>query len=360
MKLFTLGPVEMYERTLQVGGRQDQYNRLPEFSSVMQETDGLLKEFLNAPQGYYSIYLSSSGTGGIESTIINCFTPQDKMLIVNGGTFGMYFVNICTIHKIPFDTIDIPFGETFTEDYLKPFEGKDYTALLVNIHETSVGQLYDKQMLADFCKRNNLYFIVDAISSVGMDELDITKYGIDATIISANKGLALSSGIAIVVLSERLYEEKIKDSETKSFYFDFKSYITNFERFQTPFTPAIGILQQLNDRLKMIAENGGAAKMVEETRLKAEYFRSKVVEIPLELASFPFSNACTPINLEEGLSAITIHKKLKDEYGLMIHSTPPARERYFKVGHFGDLQISDYNQLLCALEKVVKELRAKL
>ena len=84
-------------------------------------------------------------------------------------------------------------------NHLNQYENKDYTMLFVNLHETHTGQLYDIKMLSEFCKRNNLLFVVDAISAFLADEYDMDKYGIDLTIISSQKGLCLSPGMSFCV-----------------------------------------------------------------------------------------------------------------------------------------------------------------
>ena len=72
MKLFTVGPTQMRKEILDVRHQQVPYFRTDEFSDVMLDSDRLLKKFMNAPSGAKSIYLTASGTGGLEATIMNC------------------------------------------------------------------------------------------------------------------------------------------------------------------------------------------------------------------------------------------------------------------------------------------------
>ena len=356
MKQFTLGPVEMYERTKAVGALPNIYFRTPEFSSFMKETDELLRRFFSVSSEYHTIIMASSGTGAMEATLHNCFTHKDKMLIIKGGKFATYFINMCEYQSIPFDTIDIPFGDALTTELLAPFEKKGYTALLVNIHETSTGQLYDKQMLRNFCMRNNMYFIVDAISSIVADEVNLSKCSMDAVIFSSQKGLALAPGLGIIILGDKIYNERVKDNKTTSLYFDFKQYIKNMERFQTPFTPAINILYQLNDMLKYLLEQGGAMQMAEKTNRLAEYFRQKAKQMGFKALSFPTSNALTPLYFTD-ISAFDIHTILKEKYDIMVNPSGLLPENLLPVGHFGNLSKSDYDTLLSAMTAVCEGLK---
>lgn len=102
---------------------------------------------------------------------------KDKVLIVNGGSFGQRFVKICQIHQIPYTEIKLEIGKKLTQEMLDQYDGKDYTGFLVNIHETSTGVHYDPVMISEFCKKNNMFLLVDAISSFLADEFDMEKLG---------------------------------------------------------------------------------------------------------------------------------------------------------------------------------------
>ena len=130
------------------------------------------------------------------------------------------------------------------------------------------GKLYDIGMLSRFCADKSLFFVIDAISSYLADDINFNKYNVDALIVSSQKALALAPGISIVQVSEKLYEERIDGKETRTFYFDFYSHIKNLERGQTPFTPAVGILLELNQRLKQI-DSIGVAEVVEHRKKMA-------------------------------------------------------------------------------------------
>lgn len=355
MKLFTVGPVEMYDHTRAMGSRQNEYFREPEFSAFLSETSNLLKQALFAPQEYHTIFLASSGTGAMEATVINCFNSADKLLIINGGTFGNYFVNICKKNKIPYDEVILNYGEMLTKNVLDSYSGKKYTALLVNICETSTGQLYDIKLLDSFCKRNGMYLIVDAISSAFADEYKISNYKIHATILSSQKALALPPGLAMVVLSDQIYEERVKISGTNSMYFDFKAYVNNMTRGQTPFTPCIGLLYQLNDMLKHLLEQGIDNK-ISRTHTLATYFRKQARKNNIQMPVYPLANAVTPV-LFSDINAFNLHEKLRDQYSIYINPNGLMPERICRIGHLGNLTEVDYDLLITAINDIMSQMK---
>ncbi|MCQ2543093.1 MAG: aminotransferase class V-fold PLP-dependent enzyme [Lachnospiraceae bacterium] len=344
---FTVGPVQSSEEICRIGAEQVPYFRTSEFSSLMKENEKLILQFAKADEKSKAIFLTGSGTAAMEATVINLLTSKDKVLIINGGSFGQRFVNICSVHNIPYTEIKLERGKDISEDQLKEYEGKNYTALLVNVHETSTGVHYDINLISEFCKRNNLLFIVDAISSFLADELDVSKLQIDVMITSSQKALACPPGISILVISEKA-EKLIYENDPHSLYLDLKDALKNAERGQTPFTPAVGILIQINARLKEIEHKGGIEKEIEKTAELAEDFRKKIKGLPFEIESDSLSNAVTPIHPITN-SAYKIFEILKDEYGIWVCPNGGDMSDYmFRVGHIGNLTKEDNSKLVDA------------
>ena len=256
MRYYSMGPVAMFPSTLEVASRQVPYFRTPEFSQLMLETDSLFKRCLGAADDARIMYLTASGTAAMEATLFNCFDSRDRLLVIDGGIFGHRFVQICEKFKIPFDALTLAFGEELTEEKLGRYADGAYTAFVVNIHETSTGQLYDIGLISRFCRERGLYLVVDAISSFLADPYDMDRWGIDATILSSQKGLALGPGMSFVAVSPRLFDEKVMQVDPPSLYFDFKEYAVNFERGQTPYTPAVRVAYELNDMLRRLIDEG--------------------------------------------------------------------------------------------------------
>lgn len=345
VKLFTVGPAQMYEHTLEVRSHVVPYFRTPEFSKLNLETAELMRKIMDADKDSEVLFLTASGSGAMEATVMNCFDENDKLLIISGGTFGERFEKICEIHNIPFTPVKLGHNEVLTAQHLEQYNGKGYTGLLVNLHETYTGQLYDIKMLSEFCKKNNLYFVVDAISTFLCDEYHMAKYGVDATIVSSQKGLCLAPGLSIVVLSKRIVQEKISKNNVKSLYFDFKDYILNMERGQTPFTPAVGVLFELNDMLKYI-DNQGVENRVKEVKERCDYFRGRLQGLPAHIPEFPLSNAITPVRFEKDI-ANDFFMYLKDEKNIMVNPVGgELGKSSIRVAHIGDLSFEDYDVLL--------------
>lgn len=353
MKLFTLGPVQMYEQTLDIASRPIPYFRTQEFSRIMLKSEALIKKMAYAPSEAKMVILTASGTAAMEAAVMNCLTPQDYALIINGGTFGQRFVDICQVHGIPHRALNIPFGQTLTEEMLRSCNADNqYTALLVNIHETSTTQLYDIQMLSNYCKEKNLIFIVDAISSFLADQIDFEGAGVDILITSSQKALALAPGLSILLLSDRVYRERVAKNTVKSLYFDLKKYIEDSVRGQTPFTPAVNIIYQLYDMLTSI-EDMGIDNKIQHTYAIAQDFRCKAAELGIKMPEFPMSNAATAL-IFSNENAMEIYNALKITYGIEV--TPNGgdlKSKVLRVGHIGNHNTKDNDELITGLSQIL-------
>ncbi|MEF9951713.1 MAG: aminotransferase class V-fold PLP-dependent enzyme [Clostridium sp.] len=354
MKLFTLGPVEMEDYILEIAGEKLPYFRTPEFSKLELEVVGNLKTLLNAGEGADVAILTSSGTGAMEASVCNVLTEKDKVLIVSGGNFGERFEEICDCYNIEYDSIKLKFPQALTKEMLNPYLGNKYTALLVNLHETATGQLYDIEMLSNFCKEKEMYFIVDSISSFLTDPLDMTKHGVDIVMISSQKGLALHPGLSFVVASERIIRERIKKVHKKFLYFNLENYFHNIKRGQTPYTPAVGILMQVHERLKRVVELGLDESMYKCEEL-ARDFRGRCEDVGIKVPSYPKSNACTPVYFEKG-HAMDVYNNLKEKYSIYLTPNGGELSEYIlRIGHIGNLTIEDNKYMMEKLSAEYKK-----
>lgn len=351
MKLFTVGPVDMYDETLCIGGAPIPYFRTDDFSKTMFRIEKNFLNLLYAGAGSRLITFTASGTAAMESVFLNIIDKNDKLLIINGGSFGHRFCMLSELYEVPYDSIDLKYGEVLTEELLKNFDGKGYTALLVNIHETSIGKLYDYAMLGEFCKRNNMYYIMDAISSFLADELHMEEAGVDVVITSSQKAMALPPGLSFVALSQRIINERVRNAKVRSMYFDYNDYLLNMDRGQTPFTPAVGIIQQLKQRIETIVKNGIESE-VEKHKKLAEEFRTMCKEAGINVPEFPKSNALTTIEFPKE-NALEVFGILKDEYGLMLTpSGGTVGKKILRVGHLGARCIEDYVEVIEKIKEV--------
>lgn len=350
---FTVGPVMSDEEVRKIGGEQVPYFRTPEFSAVMLENEKLMKKFAKAGEDARVVFITGSGTASMEAAVMNVFDETDKVLVVNGGSFGHRFVELCQIHDVPYEEITLETGKALTKEQLDAYDGKGFTGFLVNVHETSTGVHYDINMISEFCKKNGIFLVVDAISSFLADEFDMAELGVQVMITGSQKALACPPGVSVIVLSGEAVQ-RVESRNVKCMYLNLKSALKNGERGQTPFTPAVGTLRQINARLKEIEAAGGVESETQKIAALAQDFREKIKDLPFEIVSNSMSNAVTPLH-PLNVSAYQVFTTLKDEYGIWVcPNGGELADKIFRVGHIGALTKEDNTTLVNALRDMQK------
>ena len=191
------------------------------------------------------------------------------------------------------------------------------------------------------------------MSSFLADPFDMEECGADVMITGSQKVLACPPGISIIVLAPKGLE-RVESSNVRTMYFDLKNALKNQERGQTPFTPAVGILLQINERLKEIDRNGGADAEVNKVAAQARDFREKIKDLPFELVSESPANGVTSVHPTTA-DAYEIFLKLKDEYGIWIcPNGGEMKNTIFRVGHIGALSHDDNTTLVNAFKDLQK------
>ncbi len=349
--MFTPGPVKMPACVLEEGSKQIPYFRTKEFSEMTLNCEKMLLNLLNAEDGSCVLFLSASGTGAMEAAVVNTLSDEDEVFIVNGGSFGQRFVDICNLHGVKNTNYKLEYGsplEIRDIDFVK----KHTTTFIVNGHETSTGVLYNLEDIGNVCEQNNMFFIVDAISMFLTDKIDMKKAGIDVLILSSQKGLALPPGLSILVLSKKAKDRIYKNSKNvKMMYLRLDDYLNDMKRGQTPYTPPVSIMFQLYSRLNCIVNNGGIEAEIQRAKSVADYFRSGIQNLPIKIFSKSLPNAMTSLTPVDGKSAQQIVFDLLNKYNIYIcPNGGELRDTVFRVSHMGDIDKEYTGVLLSALK----------
>lgn len=346
--LFTPGPVMICNKIRKIGSKPLSYFRNDEFSGIIKRCKEILLKISNAPKESEVLFLTASGSGVMEAAIINSCDNSGFATIINGGGFSQRFIEIFKTHNLNYKSLNLARNEEVNFDLID----KTSSHLVLNAHETSIGRLYDLQKFGEFTQKNDMLFIVDAISCFITDKIDMKAQNIDILITTSNKGLALPPGLAIVILSKKALQNL---KNCASFYFDFKRYLSNMQRFQTPFTPTISIFYQLFARLSDI-EKKGVEKYHKKAQNLAHIFRKGIANLPFEFYSKDMPNAMSAIMPTDNKTAPEIISHFKKTYNIIL--TPSGgdlSEKLIRISHMGDMKKSDVAYLIKCFKKFYKD-----
>ena len=231
-------------------------------------------------------------------------------------------------------------------------KNKHFTALMINAHETSTGVLYDIEKIGQITHKENIFFIVDGISTVCADPFFMDDWHVDVAILSSQKALALPPGLSFIAMNKQA-KEKMAKCNVKSLYFDLKDYLKNQERGQMPYTPAIGIFLMLHQRLADIQEIG-LQTVINEHKDLANYFQTNIEVLPLSMFSKAPSNGITAIQCENGLSAFDIVQQMDNQFNTYLTSNGGGlKDKVFRVSHMGDQTKEEIDILIKNLSTIL-------
>ena len=335
-------PIE--EHILAIGAKQPPYNRTDAFSHLTHEILAGLK-YVFQTSGEVAL-ITGSGTLAMEAAVLNFLTSADNVIVVNGGTFGQRWCDLCRIHAIPYREIRLIAGADLNLDLLRGICGEEkHTALLINAHETSTGQLYDIQAIGKVACDFDLLYIVDAISSICADPFQMDDWGVDVAILSSQKAMALPPGISFVAIGSSALV-RLQGAAPKTLYLNLQDYLNNQKRGQLPYTPAIGLLLQLHQRLLDIKLHTLPEIISHHARCSTD-FREAITDLPFKALPTRQSNAMTAL-ICEGMDAINVVHYLQIHHAIEVApSGGELKNKLIRISHMG-MQDSRGNDLIIA------------
>lgn len=291
-----------------------------------------------------------SGTAAMDAAVLNCLDNTDKVIIMNGGAFGQRWCDLCDVHAVPYNEVKVPLGEDIDLNLLSDLLLKNqYTALLINAHETSTGHLYDIQSIGAITRQHDVLFVVDAISTICADPFFMDEWHVDVALLSSQKALALPPGLSFVAMNERAMD-RLAMREPKSLYLNLSRYLNNQKRGQLPYTPAIGVMLQLHQRLLDI-QNETIAVSVTKHHERAKFFRAAINGLAFSNAPFRPSSALTALICHD-LDATELVHELASKHGIIVApSGGHLKSKLVRISHMGAQKETDIEYLVAALSK---------
>jgi len=332
------------------------HHRNPLFEEVVQEVRDNLK-YLFGTKNEVLIF-ASSGTGAMEGAVTNMLSPGDKAICVRSGKFGERWANICKAYGVESINIDIPWGETLEpaeiEKTLKA--NPDIKAVYIQATETSTGAKFPVKEIATIVKNYpNTLMVVDGITGVGVFELPMDEWGIDILVSGSQKALMLPPGLAFAGVSDKAWEFN-KTSKIPKFYFNWAKELTNLQKNQTNFTPAISLIIGLRESLRMIKKEG-IENVYKRIEILAKATREGASALGLKIFAKSPSPAVTAIYAPEGIDGQKIYKTLWQKYGVTgAGGQDQLKGKVFRIATLGYADKYDVITAVSALEFTLKDL----
>jgi 2-aminoethylphosphonate-pyruvate transaminase len=338
----------------------DRCHREPEVAQSMRAVRAKAARVCGGTDADTAVVLAGSGTAALEAAVASVVPPDGRLLILDNGHYGERIFRIASVHRIPL--IRLEFG------WMRPFdlgevdrvlsEDPSITHVAMIHHETSTGMLNPLRAAGELVARHGRALIVDAISSLGSERLDLAADHITWCVGTANKCLEGLPGVSFVVGSHAAFDA-LGEVPARGFYLDLHGHYHSQEHLNAPmFTPAVQVLTAFEKALDFALEEGPEARGRRYDAL-AQAVRSGFGARggSFLLPAGRRANSVTNIAVPEGLTYQQLHDALKDE-GFVVYSTQDKLAGWFRVATMGQLVPADIEAFFEAYDRVVAKLAA--
>jgi aspartate aminotransferase-like enzyme len=300
----------------------------------------------------------------MEATVVNCLAQKDEVLVIDAGKFGERWGKLATAYGLVPHIYKVEWGKAADpkeiEKLLKAHP--QIKAVLFQASETSTGVFHPVKEIAETVKKHSdALIIVDAITGLGVSDLPMDKWGLDAVVSGSQKAFMLPPGLAFLALSEKAQEAR-KRSNIPNFYFSLKAEDKAALNGETAWTPAVSLICGLDLVLKQMQASGLKAIFDYHHRL-AEATRKGIEGMGLELfaKSAPgdsVTSVWVPSSIPEGKKIVSM---MRDQFGITIAGGQDQyKGKIFRVAHLGWFDELDMLSVLGALEITLTKLGHKL
>ncbi len=354
--LLSPGPTPIPESVLSAAAEPIIHHRTPEFSNIFMETVEGLKYVFGTQEDVH--ILTSSGTGAMESAVVNLLSPGDKVITINGGKFGERWGNICKAYGIEYREIVLdPWGKDFSKDELEAelTANPEVKAVFAGLSETSSGAIFDIQGFGEVVSRTEAVLVVDGISGLGATPCPMDDWKVDVLVSGSQKSFMIPPGLAFIAFSPKAWS-LVESSKLPKLYFDIKKSKKSLGKNTTPYTPGVSLIIQQKKALDIIRGLGLEA-LYEHHRILGDAARAAVRDLGLELLAERPGNILTCVRVPEGIDGIKLVKTMQGKYRAYIAGgQDPYKGKIFRIAHLGYMGGFDILTALSALEMTLGDL----
>jgi len=343
-KLFIPGPTHVRDKILEAQAEPMIGHRAPEYAELQKRVTAKLQQMLYTEERVF--LFASSSTGIMEGAVRQCSTR--KILNTVCGAFSERWHEITASNGIPCDTVTVPMGQAITPDLVDDaLSSGEYDAITIVLNETSTGVMNPVQEIAALVRAKfpNVLLVVDAVSAMAGVKIPFDEWGLDVCLAGVQKCFALPPGLAVCAVSERAMERS-KVVPDKGYYYDFWVNDKYYQRNQTPATPALSLIQALDQQLDDILAEGLEnrwARHIEMADLvrgwARTYFRLFSDECYL-------SNTVTNVENVRDINVSALNAELAKRGAMISNGYGALKQKCFRIAHMGDLTVEDVDWLL--------------
>jgi alanine-glyoxylate transaminase/serine-glyoxylate transaminase/serine-pyruvate transaminase len=342
--VFIPGPTNIPESLRKACDMPTIDHRSPLFGQILHPARKAVQQILKSTSAEVFIF-PASGTGGWETALTNTLNAGDSVLVARNGMFSHRWIDMCERFGLDVIIVDVAWGKGIPADRYEEILTKDTAhrikAVLATHNETATGVKSDISAVrkAMDAAAHPALLMVDGVSSIASMDFRFDDWGVDVAVTGSQKGFMLPAGLAIVGFSQKAMEATKSASLFRTF-FDVDDMTKGYANNAYPYTPAVGLMNGLNEACRMLQAEGLENVFARHTRM-AEGVRAAVGAWGLKLcAETPdlYSDTVSAIRTPDGFNATDIVTHAANVYGVAFGvGLGDVAGKVFRIGHLGSL-----------------------
>lgn len=353
------GPIEFEPNVLQALATPTDSHVSPDFIEIFGNCIELMRKIWLSKTGQPFI-VAGSGTLAMDMAAANLIEPNDNVLVISTGYFGLRYAEICKRYGANITTLTAELGGVVPlENIENELANKNYKILTLTHVDTSTGVLVNPEPIGKLAKKYNTLSILDGVCSVAGEEIRQDDWGLDVVLTASQKAIGVPPGLALLVVSENaLNVFKKRKSPVLNYYADFTNWLPIMQAYEKKNpsyfgTPPVNLITALEISLQQIISEGIENRFLRHKKIGTA-FREAMKSLGLTLLPTNKDNAANtltatyyPKNIDGGdfLKHIGSNDVILAGGLLPTHKT-----QYFRVGHMGSVNTNDLMATIGAIE----------
>lgn len=353
--LLAPGPVQLHPEVQKILGQPMIHHRTPEFDQVLAHALNGLKFLFQTEQPVF--IHTATGSGAMESALVNALSPGDHVLAVVSGKFGERWADMAQAFGADVHRMEVPWGQAVSaadvELYLK--KNSQTKIVMSQACETSTGTAHDIFELGKIIAKTPALFLVDGITAVGAYPMPMDEWKIDGLVAGSQKGIMLPTGLSFISFSKKAWDT-VQTAKCPRFYFDLRKEFKANQNGETLFSSNVPLIKGLSFILSEIQKVGLKTHFAEIKR-RADFTRDITMKMGFTLYSQHPSDSVTALNLPAQVTdGVKFRTHFEKKYQVTVMGgQDQAKGKIIRLGHMGYIRDVDMVQTMTRLASALND-----
>jgi alanine-glyoxylate transaminase/serine-glyoxylate transaminase/serine-pyruvate transaminase len=331
----------------------------PTFIESFGRSLEMMREVWMAPTGQPFI-IAGTGTLAMDIAGANLTEPGDRVLVISTGYFGERYAELLKRYGAVVTVLKAETGGVVSPETIENELKKNRYKLLIFTHvDTSTAVLVDPKPIGELGQKYDVLTILDGVCSVAGERIMQEEWGIDIVLTASQKAVGVPPGLALLVASQKAmkkwHERKVP---VANYYADWTNWLPIMEAYEQRRpsyfgTPAVNLVAALEVSLGIILKEGMEKRFLRHEST-GRAFRAAMRAMDLGMVPLEEKNAANTLTAPrypEGIDPALFLKTMATTDVIVAGGLlPDIRNKYFRVGHMGQVNSNDLVSTVCAIE----------